>query len=367
MIAEGTIEAFRLQAHFCAELEAPLYAELMTRAADDIEAGGPVAAVLDGWVGRPMPDALPLRLAGAVHRMVLAGEAPELARFYPSAGGAPRWPETWDAIRALLASRADEIRPALARQVQTNEIRRSAALLGGFLAIARATGLPLRLLEIGCSAGLNQFWDRYRYELAECDEHRPPAADAEWCAVWGDPAAEVVVRCGWHGSRAVLTDASPLAARALVRERAGCDIAPIDVRDPAQALTLESFIWPEHLQRLAQLRSAIAAARRDPPRLTRSGAGDWLAAQLGRSTPGTATTVFHSIMWWYLSEEERARVTALVEAAGARATEAAPLAWLRLEILGAPHADLRLTRWPGGEERLLAHADAQGRWVAWRG
>jgi hypothetical protein len=61
---------------------------------------------------------------------------------------------------------------------------------------------------------------------------------------------------------------------------------------------------------------------------------------------------------------------ALLEDAGARATPQAPLAWLRLEppnrtLAGRDVkpglAELRLTRWPGGSERLLAHAGYHGR------
>jgi len=243
--------------------------------------------------------------------------------------------------------------------VQTNEIRRSAALLGGLLTFAGATGLPLRLLEIGSSAGLNLCWDRYRYELAGCDADTPPAPDASFVPLWGAPDAAVVVRSGWHGNRDILSRTARVAARA------GCDIAPIDLADPAQARTLESFVWPDHPARLAQLRAAIAAVRRDPPSLTRRAAADWLDEQLASSPSDVATVVFHSIMWWYLSEPERQRVTAIIAAAGTRATRSAPLAWLRLEVLGSPCAELRLSRWPDGAEQTLARADTQGRWVNW--
>ena len=359
MIEVGTVEAFRLQAHFCGEFGSPLYAELLTRAAADIEAGGPVAALLDGWRGRPMADALPLRLLGAVHRMVLDGSGPGLAGFYPSAGGTVRWPETWEALRQFVAERAVEIRPDLYRQVQTNEVRRSAALLGGFLTVAAATGLPLRLLEIGCSAGLNLGWDRYRYEVTPCVIDSPPPADATFQPRWGAADAPLVVRCGWHGSD------TALAGSARVAIRAGCDLAPIDVSDPEQTRRLESFIWPDQVERLRQLRAAVVVARRDPPQLTRCAAADWLDEQLAAAVPGVATVVFHSIMWWYLSEDERQRVSATIAAAGARATVAAPLAWLRLEILGAPHAELCLTQWPGGAEQTLARTDGHARSVTW--
>lgn len=359
MLADGIVEAFRLQAQYCAQFEAPLYAGLLARAADDIDNGGPTAAVLDGWQGVPMAAALPLRLLGAVHRMVLDGRAPALAPYYASVGGRGDAEAAWPVLRELIAAHRDVLRAAAGRQVQTNEVRRSAALLGGFLTIAATTGLPLRLLEIGASAGLNLGWDRYRYALADCDADTPPPSGSDFVHAWGDPAAAMTVRSGWHGSRAVF------AGHAVVASRAGCDIAPLDLAAPDDVRTLESFVWPDHVERLAQLRAAIAALRADPPRLTRQPAGDWLAAQLGTPAPGVATVVVHSVMWWYLSNEERERVTALPHAAGARATSAAPLAWLRLDLFGSPRAELRLTTWPGGAEIVLGRGDAQGRWVSW--
>ena len=354
MLALGTIEAFRLQAEFCGSFGSPLYAELLARAADDIERGGPLARVLDGWTGNPIPDALVLRLMGAVHHRVLAGEEPTLARYYPSVGGTPEWPAAWTAFRTVVDARPDALRPALERQVQTNEVRRSAALAGGFLTVAAAHGLPLRIIQIGTSAGLNLCWDRYRYEvLPMADEHAAPRH------VWGAPDSPVTIRTAWEGPLDVFT------AQARVAERSGCDLAPIDVTDPAHVRALESFVWPDQLERLAQLRGAVALARRDPPVLTRRSAAAFLAEQLAVPRPGLATVVFHSIMWWYLPEDERTRVADIVAAAGARASEQAPLAWLRLELMGTVDPDVRLTQWPGGEEVRLGRADPHGRSVRW--
>jgi hypothetical protein len=356
MLADGMIEAFRLQAQFCGTMGSPLYAELLTRSAEDIERGGPVARVLDGWSGLPVPDAVVLRLLGAVHRLVLDGTVPELARHFPSAGGAPVWPAAWEAFVHVVETHAPVLRAALNRHVQTNEVRRSGALLGGFLTVAAARRLPLRVLEIGSSAGLNLLWDHYRYEVVQHlgETLAPPRH------VWGDPESPVLVRSEWDGPLDVFD------ATASVVERAGCDVAPIDVGDPAQARRLESFVWPDQLERLTQLRGAIALARRTPPPLTQRAAADWLAEHLAVPHPGTATVVFHSIMWWYLSEDERNRVTELIAAAGARAVAAAPLAWLRLELMASREPELRLTQWPGGEDFLLGVADGHGRFVKWR-
>ena len=116
MLADGIVEAFRIQAEFCGKFGSAFYAELLARAAEDIERGGPLARALDGWTGNPIPDALVLRLAGAVHRLVLDGEAPALARHYPSVGGTPDWPAAWEAFRAVVDARIDVVRAALDRK-----------------------------------------------------------------------------------------------------------------------------------------------------------------------------------------------------------------------------------------------------------
>src|SRR5262249_51556555 len=147
-------EAFQVQLRSCEQLGSLLYAELARRARQDLQDGGGVARLLDGWAGNPVPDALPLRLLGAAHRIVPDGRAPRLAAYFPSTGGSPRFPEAWDALRETLEINFDEVRRRLGEQVQTNEVRRCAALLGGFLQVAGRTGLPLCLREIGSSAGL---------------------------------------------------------------------------------------------------------------------------------------------------------------------------------------------------------------------
>src|SRR6201999_1027292 len=91
----------------------------------------------------------------------------------------------------------------------------------------------------------------------------------------------------------------------------------------------------------------------------RAPAAAWAAERLAQPAEGLATVVFHSIFLWYLPEDERAELAATIAAAGERATATAPLAWLRLEGPGEL-AELRLTTWPGGEERLLGRAGYHG-------
>jgi hypothetical protein len=340
------VDAFRSQAQGCALAGSQIYAELLPRAADDLAASGVFAEIVADYRGQPMLDALALRVFGAIHGMVLEGRAPALATYFPSAGGRYEAEGAWRAMLALARERRDELRAAaVGRRVQTNEVRRCAALLGGFLRVAHETGLPLRLREVGASAGLNLGWDRFRYELGA---HR-----------WGDPAARVALASEWSGSL------PPLDTPVRVASRAGCDVAPIDVRDASQCRRLESFVWPEQLERLATLRGAIAALQADPPRLERARAGDWVARELAAAPRGEATVVFHSVVWWYVPEPERHRIDADVRAAGTRATAEAPLAWLRMEGVKLDEAELRLLLWPGGEDRLLARVHWHGTWVAW--
>ena len=337
--------AFRRQAPVCAAMGSPLYADLLGRCADDFAAGGVVARVVAGWRGHPVLDNLPLRLLGAAHYLALAGAAPALAAYLPSAGG--RWvaEPAWRALVELFERDGERIRAHLDEQIQTNEVRRCCALLGGFLGLARERALPLALLEIGASAGLNQCFDRYRYELG--------------AQRYGPADARVVLDCDWRGA--------PLDVRGELRvaSRAGCDVAPIDLADRGAGLRLESFFWPDQLDRLARLRAACDTALRTGVRVERMRAGDWLARELAPEAPGRTRVLFHSVMWMYVPEAERRRIGELLEEAGARATSAAPFAWLRMEGVGYEHCEIRLRCWPGGEDRLLGRCHYHGAWVEW--
>ena len=153
------------QAEWCERLGSKLYAALLSEAAADARRGGSVWKALGAHLPAPLLEVmLPLRFMAAVHSLVLRDLAPDLARFYPSVKGNGNPDEAWPAFLSAVTEHLDEVRALSAFPVQTNEVGRCAALIGGFLRIAHDTGKPLRLLEVGSSAGLNLRWDRYRYE-----------------------------------------------------------------------------------------------------------------------------------------------------------------------------------------------------------
>ncbi len=339
-------ELLRAQGYDCAQLGSELYAHLLARAAEDLEAGGPVADVLAGHEDDPGGSVPALRLMGAVHRLVLGGEAPALAARYPSAGGDGDAEGAWPAFRDLLAERRDRVRELLERGVQTNEPGRCAALLGGLLLAEERGGQPLRLLEIGASAGVNLHADRFGYASGD--------------ARWGDPDSPVQLADVFEGDRR--PPERPLA----IAERAGSDPEPIDPGDEEQRLDLRAYVWPDMLERLHRLDAALEIAAAQRERVERAGAAGWLRERLAEPVAGRTTVVVHTIVMQYVPGEERAEVDRLFDEAGARATREAPLARLSMEP-GGDRAEVRLRLWPGGDERLVARSGYHGPPVEWLG
>jgi hypothetical protein len=156
-----------------------------------------------------------------------------------------------------------------------------------------------------------------------------------------------------------------LDAPARVASRLGCDPFPLDLRDPAQRRRIESFLWADQTDRHALLRASAAALPAEGAPIERIGAAEFLSRELATPQRGVATVLFHSSMWWYLSKDERASVSATLEAAGKRASREAPLFWQRAEAPNLHYVEVRQRAWPGGEDVLLARAHHHGRWVEW--
>jgi len=339
------------QGEAAALLGSHLYATLARAAAADAGTGGVTWRILRPHATEDRGSALTLRFLAAVHRLVLQGRAPGLAPFYPSVGGTLPPEGAWPAFHAVLEEHAGELAELVGWACQTNEVGRAAGLLPGFLEAVRATGLPVRLLEIGASAGLQLRWDRFAFAW---DEH--PASHR-----WGRPDSPVRLSGHW--------DVPPglLATTVEVVSRDGCDPDPVDIGTDEGRLRLRQSVWGDQPQRLERLDGALELAAVVPATVERARAGDWLPAQLAEPAPGRLTVVYHSVVWQYLAPEERDEVEAAIVAAGERATADAPLAWVRSEpenILRAMR--VRLTLWPGTQrgheplERLVAKAGAHG-------
>lgn len=343
----------RRQSAACGDLGSSVYEALLAFAADDYAAGGPVAELFAGWTLEPGPAALALRLVGTVHRFALTGQAPDLARFYPSVAGAEVEPfdpgAAWVAFREVLRSRFDEVRAGLASPPQTNEIGRSALLIGGLLVLRSRIDLPVRLVEIGASAGLNLRPDQVRIELPHFGSVGPA-----WSPV---TLADV-----WHGTL------PPLDQPIEIVERYGADLDPVDVSAAAGRLRLLSYVWPDQPARINRLRGAFDLAAALPAPVVREGAVQTLAAR--KPVPGAVTVVWHSIMVQYLPESERVALEAAFDALGALATAEAPVARLAFEASKFPSPagvqfGLKLQTWPGGAGTHLASGHPHGDTVMW--
>lgn len=333
-------QAFLTQRDFCLAMDAPVTArvcEALAQALDRETATG--QRVLD-WAGEPIADALPLRLVGGLNALAQAGDGDALVAF----GADTPLAQTEAALRAMLAANDAAILPWLDGPPQTNEAGRSGPLMLGLMAVTRAFGHPIELLEIGSSAGLNLLIDRFAFDLGGVRI--------------GQQGATITIAPEWRGP-------PPEPAKPRFASIRGVDVSPIDATDPAQAARLRSYVWAEKPERLARIDAAIAMLRERPVRLEAGDAADWVEARLAEpQAEDTTRVLMHSVVWQYLGAERQGRIAAAMRAAGARATPARPLAWVRME----PDRDLArheiwVETWPGDGARRIGLAHAHGAWV----
>jgi len=341
------VAAFDNQVAYCRKAGATVTARVVAALRDLLERGerGKLLDCVREWPGAPLADALPLRVAGGIHALHLKGAEPALNAIYTDQRGA----DDAGIVAAAIHAHEDELMPWLDGPPQTNEAGRSASFIAAMLWLAEQ-GLPPRFqcLEIGSSAGINLMLARYRYELGGVGVGPQPGA------MHFEPR--------WKGNP------PPDRQIAIVSTR-GCDVAPVDLADPAQALRLKAYIWPEHAVRFERMEAAVAEAAREAPNLVHMNAADFVEAELARpQEAGTTRLLMHSIVWQYVPADQQARITAAMEAAGARATTERPLAWVALEADRVLHLhELVVRHWPGdGAPVMLGRAHPHGASIDWK-
>lgn len=324
---------FRTQAEHFALLGSPVYARLAAQLADDPAPASPIVGDDTSWD-------LGLRLFAAVHYHVLSGAAPDAL--------SGKWS---DFSAALAAHQVSLNRFVLEQGVQTNETQRCIALVPAFLTLARETGLPLDLVELGPSAGLNLVFDRYRYAYAEGD--------------FGDPSARLSFTANERGGVPAELLRTPLE----IAGRRGIDLAPIDVSTVEGVRLLHSFLWPGLTERAARLDAAVETLLESPaqPVLLR---GDYVAVLpevLAQRRHDALTVVFQTASTGYLPQERYDTLLAVLETAAA---DGRPLAWVssrrreERQFEDTDRWELELRDWPA-PARLVALVDFHGNWVDW--
>ena len=329
----GLARDFAQQHHAAVRNGSPLYADLCRAASLDLAGPSVLTDVLAPWADSRAGDLVPLRVLGAAHRLVLERSAPALALWFPSVGGtAPTDARgrgaCYDAWVDTLATHAQRLPALLATPPQTNDPGRAAALAGALQLVTAAYGLPVRVHELGASAGLNLLADRIRFS---------------WPGGGIGPYGSVLhVDDAWAGTPLPPDDVVPE-----VVERVGCDLDPVDVTTTDGRLHLTSFVWPDQTERLERLRDAYRLAEEVPVRLVRSDLVEHLRGL--RPQPGSVLVVWHSSTWFYLSAEQRAEAERLFGELGAAATPGAPVVHVAREYLGdlftSSHA-LVMRWWP---------------------
>jgi hypothetical protein len=230
----------------------PAYERLAYHVASDADLLGRLAAL-------PAPKRQPNLLFAVVR--LLGGPVTEPAAF--RAFALANWPQ----IAAQM----------LVRATQTNEVGRCAALLPVLAALPQ----PLALIDVGASAGLCLFPDRYAYRYGSRTVGAGvPLLD---CTTTGFTAPARLPRVVW---------------------RAGLDLNPLDVTDPDDVAWLDALIWPEHTHRRDRLRQAVEVARADPPHLVRGDAVTDLPALVAQAPAGATVVVYHTSMVYQLPDPQ---------------------------------------------------------------
>ncbi|HUI49354.1 MAG TPA: DUF2332 domain-containing protein [Acidimicrobiia bacterium] len=331
------------------------YSPIYDRVSRTVATSEPVLALVEQ---APPRSHQPNVLLAAVHYLILGGLDHPLAAVYAGNSDADPGPLFVD----VCSTYPDEIMRLLrTRHTNTNEVGRSAIVALALSATAERAGTPLAHVDVGCSAGLNLYCDRYRLDYGGAGATGPAGAAVE-------------ISCEVVGGRPPIAPAVPP-----IVERIGIDLDPVDVTDDDQALWQLALVFPD-TNRLPRTRRALEELRRDPPRIVQGDAVDTVGPVLRGLHSDAFPIVTTTWAAAYFPAERRAEFRERL----AEVSRTRPVVWVSAEGPGvvdlfagvdAPYdaqglqaSVLGLAHFEGGGvvTELLGFAHPHGQWVDWR-
>ncbi len=319
------IPHFQRQAGF-AQGYSPLYARLFHLFARWLSRPAYRSDPLVLWLAtvaeRQHTFSVPILLLAGLHRLVLsgAGSVAALSPYYPTAGGSTEPDDALPATlrQAVLTHQAELAHFIKTTDVQTNETSRGLAWL---LPLHYCPWERVQLVDLGASAGLNLLADYRRYRLEDAGGRR-------LLDIGAAPSPQFLTIS--RGEVEPLPAPGPLPQ---ITERLGCDLRPFRLDSAEQELTLISFVWADHPERLQRLREGIAAYRlaqqRDVPvRLEAARLPDELERFLWAIVPTAPVVLFNTYMTVYLEDKGASMRRVIGEWA---AGQQQPVLWLQWE------------------------------------
>lgn len=372
MAADDLATVFRASAR--AQRRSRINAALLRGIAGDLEAGGPMASLVEQIIEQAsarrqllLSAELPARLTTAVHAMALSAHN-ALAEVYPSVGGHGALHEVWPVARDAVGEQPARF-VALALQPNRRTDPARAALLWAALAYLGAQHPePVRLFDVGAGAGLMLAFDSYRQQVFG-EEIGDPQSPVDLGHIWRTPP-----------------DVDFAAVPPIVDRRA-CDAFPGNPANPQYVRELMAFVAPDVPEEIARLTSACQYVAHQQLQVDKALASIWLPRGISWPRADAQSVIWHSDLVLSMSVPERTEFASQLLAAASRATDTSPFTAISFEPVGADvllyqdpvgaslysgdlqlnpnEYELRINRWPEGTSTVIASAEPNGDEATW--
>ena len=246
----------------------------------------------------------------------------------------------------VLAHAAEIHAAGVGRSVQTNEPLRCAALMPVFATMTE----PIALIEVGASAGLCLYPDRYGYT------YRTPLGDDVSLVPY--PPSPLTLSSELRGAMV------PHLRQPDIVWRAGIDLNPLDARDATDRAWLGALVWPGETGREQRIMAALDIVAADPPLMLAGNAADVLPDVVAQAPQGARIVVTTPGVLPHIPRSERERLIAVIRAVADD--------WITLDAPGLHTGWTSSTEHVPADGFALAHngvvlgsADPLGRWLEW--